>query len=238
MRLGIQLVLGVLWVCLFAGGCTLSRCGLARIGVVQISRLMADRSKVAELLKSNSALTDWLQEEFSIPVAGYRLVWSDEVPASGAPAEHARYERDKLLVIRVDPSLLPVDQVLGCLFECANCRQVTKFIAIEDQAKRGCISKTDFVDEFLRVEHEQVVLLKEKFFRVYPVAPAELAETRLCRSLQEAPSDYREFRRWRSEQPSGRRAITRYEEYFEWLTKDSGANAGHGNIRKGTGVRH
>lgn len=94
-------------------------------------------------------------------------------------------------------------------------------MAIEKRAKRGGLTKDQFVDAILRVEHAPVVTLKSRFFDLCPLPEDEIAETRLCRSLREAPTDYEAFREWRSSQPAHQAARARYELYFDTMVKGS-----------------
>jgi hypothetical protein len=94
-------------------------------------------------------------------------------------------------------------------------------MAIEERARRGALTKDQFVDAILRVEHAPVVTLQSRFFDLCPLTEDELAETRLCRSLREAPADFQAFRDWRHSQPAGQASRARYERYFETLVKPS-----------------
>lgn len=209
------------FLCLIAPGCSAPKPVARQPDAGALARFEVDRPAAARLLAANPTLRTWVAEAFNTTVDGYRMIWSNEPPVTGALAEHGRHARERLLVIRVSSNLTPPDQIVACLFELLNARQLPRFMAIEERAKRGALTKDQFIDAILRVEHAPVVTLKSRFFDLCPLTEDELAQTRLCRSLREAPTDYEAFRAWRSSQPAHQAARARYELYFDTLLKGS-----------------
>lgn len=184
-----------------------------------LDEFIQDRPAAAAILTVNPKLERWIRSETARTIDGYRMVWEDRAPESGAPAEHVRRGGTHEIVIRVSAALVPVDQILGLAFEAINARGLRRFQAITVQATEGHLDREQYIDAILRVEFDALRAVRARFPRLCPISPAEMAGTRLYRQLLEAPDGFEDFVAWRKQSPEGQRARTLYGEFYETIRR-------------------
>jgi hypothetical protein len=188
-----------LFVCLSmvlaANGCASSR----RESFVKshsIDQFIRDRPEAGNQLREYPQLEQWLLTEWSKPVEGFRIYWSDDPPTASPTAEHTPQHKYHLIMIRISNKLAPADQLLALSYETCNAQGLSSFDAACEKAAAGIISREDFINEIDQLEYEAVLRLKECFPKLLPLSSKEVEATTLYRNLLEVPIGFHEYQAW------------------------------------------
>jgi hypothetical protein len=212
VRCFILLVLGVCF------GCRSSPHQGPRDESAALQGFIADRIAAASLLGEYPGLGDKLRVALVRSIDGYRIAWSNEEPRSGAPAEHSAHQDLGTIQIRVSANLHPADQIVGLFYEALNAQRFREFVKTVEEAKVGKLSREEFIDRIVRVEHKAIVLLKVVCQSAF-VLPADVeGGTTLYRAILASPTDPSTFMSWRRSRPEYARTAVLYGGYFDVIT--------------------
>jgi hypothetical protein len=192
----------------------------APAGLHPLDQFLADRPAPAVLIRRYPALEQALRAQLDRSIGGCRLLWSDEPPL-GTQAQHIRI-RDKdgtHLEIRVSDRLVPTDQVLGLYYESLNAEGLPRFQALEAQASAHKITRDQFIDGILAIEHDALIRTQETFPKLMPLSPFQIRVTSLYIRVKQTPKDFRASQAWaiRTKSANYARARESYGQAYDRL---------------------
>ncbi|HEX2139864.1 MAG TPA: hypothetical protein VHG33_09145 [Woeseiaceae bacterium] len=133
-------------------------------GKSQLEVILEDRPQLAAVLMERVEVRNWLVEELGRE--NPRPLWDPSEPVSGRAAEHeypsgtGKVPRGTAL-IRVSSASPGWDQLAGLLFELHNLRRSASFEEIHQQALRGRIGKSEYVERLLQQEFAALQATRE-----------------------------------------------------------------------------
>ena len=187
---------GSLLTCFVILGCSSESSRQAPGQPYSLDAFMVDRPQAGELLRQHPALEQWLRKEWSSPVGGYRIQWSNEEPPRGLSAGTGFVLGDRLALIRISEKYAPSDQLVALCFETCNAQAHSRFEALCSKAASGAISRAAFVEAFGKVEYGTVLRVKDCVPRLLPLPSNEVAASKLYRDLLEVPAEFAAYKEW------------------------------------------
>ncbi len=152
-----------------------------RFGDTQMKRMVHDRGELALSVRPGSMAWQWCAHQFAGEGSGARIYWSLDEPDPGHPSDHAPATEDSPACLHFTARI----QVQGAgqkdseagwsaaVFELNSIANDPDYTSLIERAMTGAISRSDFVDQYMRLHYLASVKTHLVYDHLWPRAPAQ-----------------------------------------------------------------
>jgi hypothetical protein len=173
----IQLLL-MLWLA-FVGGCQPSSVppnleAKKTFGHRQLEQVLADRPDMADLLRDDDPIFEWVAAGFNGERSGQRIYWNAMSPRSAQPSEFwpDYFDYPPQICISGGTDVTAIDKWTGLIYEFFNIENSKSIAELQIKASAGELDGTAYARGCAKLEFEALQKAKA-FFDEYPLPPSQ-----------------------------------------------------------------
>ena len=159
----------------------------------QISAFAESRPAVKPIIDEGKRIHQFMKEAFSGTYTSVPLAWDPAEPNDNAYAEHKPSVNRKVINIRVSSTLTPLDQVACLVYEAINAQNEKQFTAITEEAHDGAMTKSEFILNILRLEHNSLKKTLAFLSNQSPYKNIDLSQTIFYSKMSGTPEEFDAF---------------------------------------------
>jgi len=159
----------------------------------ELSAFAGSRQGVGTVINESKEVHAFLLKAFTGLYTSVPLAWDPREPNDNAYAEHKPSLNRKLINIRVSSKLNPLDQVACMVYEAINAQNEKEFAKLTDEAHSGDLTKTEFIDSILRLEHKSLKKTREFLSSHEPFKGADISKTVFYSKMNGTPEEFDAF---------------------------------------------
>jgi len=159
----------------------------------QLAAFAQSRPEAGAILGNSAEIYEPLANAFSGMYTSVPLAWNPEEPQGNAYAENTPNMDRSRILIRVSSKLCALDQLSAFVYEAMNAQNEASFAALYQEAYEGSLSKSEFIQGILRLEHKSLKDTREFLALIKPFRDIDIAQTEFYRKMFETPTDFDAF---------------------------------------------
>ena len=159
----------------------------------ELAEFTRSRPAAGMVLRETPEVVEFLRAAFRGAYTSVPLNWDAQEPQGNAYAENTPSDEGGCILVRVSSRLSPVDQVAALVYECRNAQNEKQFARRIREAYLGGVSKQEFIQEILRLEHGKMKETRAFLAPLRTFRDLDVAETDFYRKMLGTPEEFEAF---------------------------------------------